>query len=107
MQRLTRAELADALVYPSKQVADRFKAFVIEVKGGEPITGFITDQADDTVTIADREQVHRVARSQISSIAPQATSLMPERLLNQLNLDEVRDLLAFLEQNPSVPQTAK
>src|SRR5262245_10227541 len=107
MQRLTRAELADALVYPSKQVADRFKTFVIEVKGGEPITGFITDQADDTVTIADREQVHRVARSQISSIAPQATSVMPERLLNQLSLDEVRDLLAFLEQNPSTPQTGK
>src|SRR5262249_24754345 len=31
-QRLTRVELADALVFPSKQVADRFKAIKVTLK---------------------------------------------------------------------------
>ncbi len=96
-QRLTRAELANALVYPSKQVADRFKAVLIELKDVEALTGFLTDQDTDTVTLVDREQVHRVPRTKIASIAPQATSLMPERQLNLITLEELRDLLGFLE----------
>ena len=97
-RRLSRVELADALVYPSKQVADRFKAQEVRLKDGELLAGFITEQTDDTVTLAARDQVHRVPRARIQSIAPQATSLMPERLSNALTDDEVRDLLAFLDQ---------
>jgi hypothetical protein len=41
-------ELADAMVYPSKQVADRFKAQEVRLKDGELLAGFITEQTDDT-----------------------------------------------------------
>jgi putative heme-binding domain-containing protein len=97
-QRLTKPELADALVYPSKQVADRFKGVEIEFADATPLTGFITDQDAETVTLADREQVHRIPRSKIRSINPQSTSLMPAKLLNHLSPVELRDLLAFLEE---------
>ncbi|PYJ95878.1 MAG: hypothetical protein DME23_22475 [Verrucomicrobia bacterium] len=97
-RRLSRAELAEAMVYPSRQVADRFKAFGIELKDSTSLTGFITEQNEDTITLADREQLHRIPRSRIRSITPQSTSLMPERLLNRLSLEEIRDLLAFLEE---------
>jgi len=96
-RRLSRIELADAIVYPSKQVADRFKAFEIELKDSTPLTGFITEQSEDTVSLADREQVHRIPRSRIRSINPQSTSLMPEHLVNRMSSDEIRDLLSFLE----------
>ncbi|PYJ93554.1 MAG: hypothetical protein DME23_25975 [Verrucomicrobia bacterium] len=68
------------------------------MKDSTLLTGFITEQNDDTITLADREQVHRIPRSGIRSITPQSTSLMPERLLNRLSLEEIRDLLAFLEE---------
>ncbi len=97
-RRLSRADLADALVYPSKQVADRFKAFEIELKDSTSLTGFITEQSEDVVSLADREQVHRIARSRIRSMVPQSTSLMPDHLLNRLGRDEIRDLLAFLDE---------
>jgi putative heme-binding domain-containing protein len=96
-RRLSRAELADSMVYPSKQVADRFKAIEVRLKDGEPLTGFITEQTEDTVTLAARDQAHRIPRSRIQSITPQVTSLMPERLLNILTDEEIRDLLAFLD----------
>jgi putative heme-binding domain-containing protein len=96
-RRLSRPELADAIVYPSKQVADRFKAQEVRLKEGEPLTGFITEQNGDTVTLAARDQVHRIPRNRIQSIAPQTTSLMPEKLLNALTDEEIRDLLAFLD----------
>src|SRR6185503_8654283 len=96
-RRLARQELADAIVYPSKQVAERFQARVVQLKEGEPITGFITEQTEDSLTLAAREEVHRIPRSRIRAIEPQATSLMPERLLNTLTDDDIRDLLAFLD----------
>jgi putative heme-binding domain-containing protein len=96
-RRISRPELADSIVYPSKQVADRFKAQEVQLKEGEPLTGFITEQADDTITLAARDQVHRISRSRIRSIEPQATSLMPERIVNALTDEEIRDLLAFLD----------
>ena len=96
-RRLTKVELADALVYPSKRVEDRFKGVEIEFADATPLTGFITDQSADAVTLADRDQVHRIPRAKIRSINPQSSSLMPAKLLNHLNLDELRDLLAFLE----------
>jgi putative heme-binding domain-containing protein len=96
-RRLTRAELADALVFPSKQVPDRFKAVEVTLKDSTTLTGFLTEQTAENITLADREQLHSIARNKVESISPLSTSLMPERLLNRLSWEELRDLHAFLE----------
>ncbi|HYV29929.1 MAG TPA: c-type cytochrome, partial [Candidatus Binatia bacterium] len=97
-RRLTRAELADAMVYPSEQIADRFKAVEIRLKDATALTGFLTEQTAESLTLVDREQVHRIPRSTIQSLLPLSTSLMPERLLNRLSWEEMKDLLAFLDE---------
>jgi putative heme-binding domain-containing protein len=102
-RRLSREQLADAIVYPSKEVADRFKATVVQVKGGLPLTGFITEESETAITLVDPERAHRLERKDLLFTAPQETSLMPERLLNRLSWDEVRDLYAFLEELGSRP----
>lgn len=96
-RRLSRAELADALVYPSRQVADRFKAVELEKKDGTVLTGFVTEASDDAVTVATAQGLQRVVPADIARQALGATSLMPERLLNALTDGELRDLLAYLE----------
>ena len=97
-RRLSRKDLAEAIVYPSRQVADRYKAFQAELKDGRILTGFVTEQNAEAVTLADREQVHRFLRTEIQSLAPQTGSLMPDHLVNRLTDDEIRDLLAFLDE---------
>jgi len=96
-RRLSRLELADALVYPSKQVADRYKAMEITLKDGASFIGFITEQKTDLIAFAERDQVHRFRREQVEKLAPYSTSLMPERLLSASTNQEIRDLLAYLE----------
>src|SRR5262249_25747943 len=81
-RRLKPEELVDSVVDPSKQVSDRFKAKVVQVKGGAPLTGFITEETDEAVTLVDQERVNRIPRSKVLAIATQDASLMPERLLN-------------------------
>jgi putative heme-binding domain-containing protein len=97
-RRLKPEEIADSLVYPSKQVADRFKAKVVQLKGEPPVTGFITEENDEAVTVVDQERVHRISRKKVILVAPQETSLMPERLLNRFSRKEIRDLMAYLEE---------
>ena len=96
-RRLTPEELADAIVYPSKQVADRFKAMEISLKDTTTFTGFLTEQTAESITLVDREQVRRIPRSDVRSMSSLSASLMPERLLNRLSWAEMSDLLAFLE----------
>ncbi len=102
-QRLQREELVDALVNPSRQVADRFKARVVQTTTGVPLTGFITEETKDTVTLVDPDRVHRIARKKIVLIAPQEMSLMPERLLARLSWEEIRDLMAFVDEIGAAP----
>jgi putative heme-binding domain-containing protein len=97
-RRLSRAELVEALLEPSRQVADRFKAFELEQRDGTVLTGFVTERTDVAVTFADAQQVHRVPMDQIKHLAPQSRSLMPDRLLNTLTDEELRDLMGYLDQ---------
>lgn len=96
-RRLSPREFAESLVYPSRQVADRYKAYEVTLHDETILAGFITEQNDAAVTIADREQIHRLARAQIKSIRSQAALLMPDHLLNGLTWEQIRDLLAFLD----------
>ena len=69
----------------------------VALKDNTSFTGFITEQNDDFVTVAEREQVRRIPRKQVEKISSQTISLMPERLLAHLTDEEIRDLLAYLE----------
>ena len=96
--RLKRTELADAIVYPSKQVVERFKASLLITTSGNQYNGFITEQTDDFVSITDlQNKITRLPKSEVESIRLQETSLMPAKLLNSLSDQQVRDLLAFLK----------
>ncbi len=95
--RLNRTELADAIVYPSKQVVERFRATELTTKDGQTLNGFITELSDDFVSITDlQNQVTRLRRISVESIQANETSLMPEKLLNSFSDQEIRDLLAFI-----------
>lgn len=95
--RLKRQELADAIVFPSKQVEQRFKASVLLTTDGKLLNGFITERSDDFFSITDLENnVTRVPRGDTVKIEAQDISLMPEGLLNRFTDEEIRNLIAFL-----------
>jgi len=96
-QRLNREELADAIIYPSKQVPERFKASEMTLKDGRSISGFITGTTDTHVSITDMSnQVSVVNRTDIESLEAQDTSLMPEGLLQTFTDREITDLMTFI-----------
>ncbi len=97
MLRLKRQELADAIVYPSKQVVERFKASVLVTSEGQSLQGFITENSEDFVSITDLENnVTRLPRSKVLAIRTEDTSLMPKELLSRFSDEDIRNLLTFL-----------
>jgi len=68
----------------------------VELNDGESLTGFITGQDEQLVTLATKERLHRIPREQIADIRPQNLSLMPEGLTSSLSKDELRDLMKYL-----------
>ena len=97
-QRLNQKELADALVYPSKQVAQRFKSSLIITGDGRSLSGVITETTENDLTLVDSDnRIQRNAKSNIQSSRPLDTSPMPDKLLNGYSKQQIKDLLRFLE----------
>ena len=96
-QRLKPIELADAIVYPSKQVTERFRNTRVVTDDGQSQTGVLTEKNDQYLVLVNAEnEVTRIAAERVEAVEALETSPMPAKLLNRFNADQVQDLLAFL-----------
>ena len=103
-KRLRPEEIVESIVDPSKVVSNRFRATTVALTNGQVLSGFVTEQDAEIVTLVEHGRVQRLARSKIRGMKPQEKSLMPELLLNRLTDGEIRDLLAFLGELGAKPE---
>jgi putative heme-binding domain-containing protein len=98
--RFSFKDMVESIVLPSKVISDQYKASVVFTNDGKTMTGkIVSDTKDGIVILTDPEdstKVVEVKRADIDQVKPSAVSLMPEKLLQPLNEDEVLDLLAYL-----------
>ena len=98
--RFGHKELAEAIVVPSKVISDQYRAMQILTTDGNVITGRVTNESDGKITVlldaVDATKVAELDEGDIDEMTPSKLSLMPEKLLDKLNKEEVLDLLAFL-----------
>ncbi|MGE3314224.1 MAG: HEAT repeat domain-containing protein [Planctomycetaceae bacterium] len=99
-RRFQRKEIIESLVFPSQVISDQYRMLqVITVDGlvhvGMPITG---NPNDDKLTLllSDATKIS-VPKSSIEESSPSKVSVMPTGLLDELSLEEIADLFAFLE----------
>ena len=61
----------------------------------------IAESSPTTVTILDaKNQRTVIATSEIDEMEQSPLSLMPEKLLDPLSVQEIRDLFSYLQSNP-------
>jgi putative heme-binding domain-containing protein len=94
-----RAQLAEAILVPGKSIAQGFVTNVFILHDGRTLTGFVTREADDAVTIRDGEGKESVIPvNQIEERVRQETvSLMPEGLVDELSTHDLASLLDYLQ----------
>lgn len=93
-----REQLAEAILLPSKQLAQGFATNVFTLDSGLTRTGFVTQEAADKVTIRDGTgQELVIAKKEIEEREKVAVSVMPEGLAKDLTLVDLASLLDYLD----------
>ena len=96
--RGSRAALLANLVDPSAVIRRQYLAYVVQTTAGQVFTGLLAEQNAGSVTIVDaKNQLTTLRRDQIETLRESPVSLMPEKLLDPLTPDELRDLFAYLQ----------
>lgn len=98
--RFSVRDIAEAIIEPSKVVSDQYAVSSIEKNDGTTVVAKVLDEKDGKLIIAanpfDMQQTSEIAKADVKSIQPSATSPMPPALINRLNEEELKDLLAYL-----------
>lgn len=97
--RHDRAALLGNIVDPSSVIRREYLRYVAETETGQVLAGLLAEQDAASVTLLDeRGQRTKIDRAAVVSLSESQTSLMPERILESLSPQEIRNLFAFLEQ---------
>ena len=92
------AYMLEALLEPSKVVSDQYAASVVLINNGKSHTGLVVEDGETLAIYPSDTSVPpvEVSKSDVEEVLRSPTSQMPEGLLNRLNRNEIRDLLAYL-----------
>ncbi|MGI9471480.1 MAG: c-type cytochrome, partial [Rubripirellula sp.] len=88
----------DHIINPSKVISDQYQSSVVLTDSGRTIAGLVSE-AEGKVIIypaAVNAEPVELQRNQVEAIQPSSVSQMPKGLVDGLNAEELRDLLAYL-----------
>jgi putative heme-binding domain-containing protein len=97
--RFSSEGLMEAIITPSALISDQYSSSEVKLKNEETLSGLIIEEGD-TLKVYSRnpdEDPTNVSRTQVTSVEPTDVSQMPPGLINSLNKEELRDLVAYLK----------
>jgi putative heme-binding domain-containing protein len=101
VKRFKRVDVLESIYYPSKVISDQYRSTTIITLKGQRIEGLAAVQGDMiTVLQSDGTKV-QLRKKDIEQQYASLVSVMPEKLLDPLTKQEIADLFAFLESDPT------
>ena len=97
-RRFDADEMLEAIIHPSEIISDQYSSSEVRLDNGDVITGLVVER-EDTIEIYTRDpdaEPTVVERDEVASVEPVDVSQMPAGLINPLNPNELRDLIAYL-----------
>ncbi len=95
--RKNREYLATHVVDPSLVIRPEYTAHTLLTTDGRLLTGLLAESTPAAVTLLDDKGRTVVPRDKVEELKPSAASLMPEKLLDPLDDQQIRDLFAYLQ----------
>ena len=99
--RAKKADILESILEPSKVVSDQYRGTLFVTKAGKTILGLAALQADTYTVLQQDGTKIALPKSDIDQQVASTISPMPERLIDELTREEIRDLFAFLESEVS------
>jgi putative membrane-bound dehydrogenase-like protein len=96
--RKNREWLITQVVDPSSVIRQEYVAYNVTTTDGRSLTGLLAESTPQAVTLLDGKNERTViARDKIEELTPSPVSLMPEKLLDPLDDQQICDLFSYLQ----------
>jgi putative membrane-bound dehydrogenase-like protein len=93
------AALLANIVDPSAVIRREYMTYVVVTDSGQVYSGLLAEQDGASITILDAKNERiKLPRTEVESLEESDVSLMPERILETLTPQELRDLFAYLQE---------
>ena len=98
--RFSPKDILVAMINPSETISDQYHATVLELKAGGSIVGKINDEDDQNYYVSQNpfapNDIKTIAKSSVVLKKNADVSIMMPGLINRLNEEELKDLMAYL-----------
>jgi putative heme-binding domain-containing protein len=104
-RRFKRTDILDAILHPSRIISEQWAAVEFVTTRRQSVVGIVARETPDSYvlkTVTGHEMT--LPKKDVASQKAATISMMPEGLLNGLSMNEIRDLLTFLERGPESTQ---
>lgn len=111
--RYSVRDLLENIITPSLVISDQYGSEELEFTDGERMVGRVVGEEPGLLLVMNNpfspEEVRKVAIDRVTSRKTYPISMMPPGLVNELNPEELKDLVAYLLSggNPADPMFAK
>jgi len=96
-RRFTKREILESILFPAHVVSDQYASKRVLTLDGRVITGLVSQRNDENLELRDaNNQVIVIKEQEIDQILPSNSSIMPSGLLDELTLQEIGDMMAYL-----------
>jgi len=96
--RFSVADLFNAIIFPSRDIAPAYRTTTFATRAGETYTGIVAfESADGVILQTGATTTVRLAENEIVSRQPSNLSLMPSELLSGLKASDLADLYSYLK----------
>jgi putative heme-binding domain-containing protein len=97
-RRFNNRGLVEKIIDPNILVSDQYSSTRVTLRSGETIVGLVADRADHLEIYSQDPNAEPtiVSRDDVASREHLGVSTMPPGLINPLNEDELRDLIAYI-----------
>ena len=91
-------DLLEAIVFPNTSLVRGYEPVTIALNDGQVLSGIIKSESESELIVAiDAEKQQHISRTSIEEMQPSAVSLMPQGLNGVLTIQDLADLIAFLQ----------
>lgn len=98
--------LLSNIVDPSALISKEYQTTVIITDGGRVLSGIVTSEDDQTITIRTTTETLTLAQDEIEERMLGETSMMPDNQMKQYSSHEILSLIAYLRGRSQVPVLA-
>ena len=99
--RFSNKDILDAIIHPNKAVSDQYASTIFYLKNGQSVLGRLVNEDKGSYSISQNpfapDQLRKIAKKDVTSKRFSQESIMLPGLINSLNSDELRDLMAYLK----------